>query len=154
MTTEVKEKAKKTKKVKKEIKNEAVKRDWYLLNAESKNLGRLSTRIADILTGKNKPTFSRDVDKGGFVVVVNAEKIKVTGRKLDEKKYYTHSGYPGGLKIAAYKDLLKNNPSKVLEKAVNGMLPKNKLRKDRIKRLKIYKGENHPHKAQNPVSVE
>jgi len=142
------------KKVKKKIKNEAFQRNWYLIDAKDKTLGRLSTKIAGILMGKEKAIFSKDTDKGDFVVVVNVEKIRVTGRKAEDKKYYTHSGYQGGLKIAYYKDLIKNRPADILEHAVNGMLPKNKLRNNRMKRLKVYAGDTHPHKAQKLEVIE
>lgn len=148
MTTE------KKKKVKKTIKNEGVQRNWYLIDAKDKTLGRLSTKIAGILMGKEKAIFSKDTDKGDFVVVINAEKIRVTGKKAEDKKYYTHSGYQGGLKIAYYKDLIKNRPSDIIEHAVKGMLPKNKLRNDRMKRLRVYAGDAHPHKAQKLEAIE
>lgn len=150
--TEAKKKTKK-KSEKKTKKADTFERNWYLLNADGKNLGRLSTRIVSILTGKNKPIYARDVDKGDFVVVVNAKKIRVSGRKVEEKNYYRHSGYPGGLKVTPYKELAEKRPEKVLEMSVNGMLPKNKLRKPRMKRLKVYSGDNHPHKAQKLVEV-
>lgn len=148
MTTQVKKKAKKN------IKNTGFQRNWYLIDAKDKTLGRLSARIALILMGKTKPIFSRDTDKGDFVVVVNADQIKVTGRKMEEKKYYRHSGYPGGLKIVSLKELMQNNPVNVIEHAVNGMLPKNKLRNNRMKRLKVYAGAEHPHKAQKLEAID
>lgn len=142
------------KKVKKKIKNEEFQRNWYLIDAKDKTLGRLSTKIAGILMGKEKAIFSKDTDKGDFVVIINAEKIRVTGRKAEDKKYYTHSGYQGGLKVAYYKDLIKNRPADIIEHAVNGMLPKNKLRNNRMKRLKVYAGDTHPHKAQKLETIE
>ncbi|MFH1454681.1 MAG: 50S ribosomal protein L13 [Armatimonadota bacterium] len=142
--TEVKKKTKKT------VKKETMQRSWYVMDAEGKSLGRLSTRIAGILTGKNKPVYARDIDRGDFVVVVNAGKIRITGRKQEDKKYYRHSGYPGGLKVISMKELLLKRPSRIIEHAVKGMLPKNKLRDKRMKRLKVYAGDSHPHKANNP----
>lgn len=142
------------KKTKKTIKEDNIQRNWYLIDAKDKTLGRLSTKIAGILMGKTKAVFSRDTDKGDFVVVINAEKVRVTGKKAEDKKYYTHSGYQGGLKVISFKDLIKKNPASVLEHAVNGMLPKNKLRNNRMKRLKAYAGDLHPHKAQKLETIE
>src|ERR671914_1240218 len=125
-------------------------RDWYVVDAEGKTLGRLATRIADTLRGKNKPQFTPHVDTGDFVVVVNAEKIHVTGKKLDEKIYYRHSGYPGGLKQRTLREQLDRRPTEVLRKAVKGMLPRNRLARQQITKLKIYAGPEHPHQPQNP----
>ena len=127
-----------------------VERRWYVVDAEGQNLGRLATRIADTLRGKNKPQFTPHVDTGDFVVVVNAEKITVTGKKLDEKIYYRHSGYPGGLKQRTLREQLDRRPTEVLRTAVKGMLPKNKLARQQITKLKIYAGPEHPHDAQEP----
>ena len=126
-----------------------VARDWYVVDAEGKTLGRLATAIADTLRGKNKPQYTPHVDTGDFVVV-NAEKIAVTGKKLDEKIYYRHSGYPGGLKERTLREQLDRRPTEVLRKAVKGMLPRNRLARQQINKLKIYAGPEHPHDAQGP----
>ena len=131
-----------------------VERDWYLVDAEGKTLGRLATQIADTLRGKRKPQFTPHVDTGDFVVVVNAEKITVTGNKLDQKKYYRHSGYPGGLKERTLREQLERRPTEVLRSAVQGMLPKNRLARQQITKLKIYAGPDHPHGPQNPKPLE
>lgn len=133
---------------------EKVERKWYIIDAAGKVLGRLSTKAALLLQGKHKPYFSRDVDCGDFVVVTNAGKIKLTGKKLDTMFDFKHSGYPGNVKIVYYKNLIKTNPERIIELAVKGMLPKNKLRAKFLKRLKIYKEGKHPNEAQKPVSIE
>ena len=133
------------------LKNTEVDRDWVIFDASNKVLGRFATKIADKLRGKDKPTFTPHVDGGDFVVVINAEKVKVTGNKAEQKKYYKHSLYPGGLKVKSYKDVLEKNPERIIENAVKGMLPKNKLGKTIIKKLKVYSGSEHPHESQNPV---
>ena len=127
-----------------------VTRDWYIVDADGLTLGRLATLIADTLRGKRKPQYTPHVDTGDFVVVVNAEKIAVTGNKLDQKKYYRHSGYPGGLKERTLREQLERRPTEVLRKAVKGMLPKNRLAAQQLTKLKIYAGPEHPHAAQNP----
>jgi large subunit ribosomal protein L13 len=129
-------------------------RAWLLVDADEKPLGRLSTRIADVLRGKNKPTFAPHVDTGDFVVVVNAEKVKLTGRKNDQKTYKRYSGYRGGLKETKASVMRETHPERMIELAVKGMLPKNNLSRTVIKRLKVYAGDKHPHAAQNPQSVE
>ena len=131
-----------------------VTREWYLVDADGQTLGRLATQIADALRGKRKPQYTPHVDTGDFVVVVNAEKIMVTGNKLDQKKYYRHSGYPGGLKERTLREQLERRPTEVIRKAVKGMLPKNKLAARQIVKLKVYAGPDHPHEAQNPVAIE
>ena len=123
---------------------------WWLVDAEGKILGRLATEIAALLRGKKKPQFTSHLDTGDFVVVINAEKIKVSGRKLDQKTYYSHSLYPGGLKEEVLKDLLNRKPEEVIKKAVWGMIPKNKLGRAVYQKLKVYRGAEHPHEAQNP----
>jgi len=133
------------------LKNTEVVRDWVIFDASDKVLGRFATKIADKLRGKDKPTFTPHVDGGDFVVVINAEKLKVTGNKAEQKKYYKHSLYPGGLKEKSYKEVLENNPERIIENAVKGMLPKNKLGKSMIKKLKVYSGSEHPHESQNPT---
>ncbi|MBI5827607.1 MAG: 50S ribosomal protein L13 [Deltaproteobacteria bacterium] len=126
---------------------------WHLIDASDKTLGRLATRIAVILRGKHRPDFTTYIDTGEFVVVVNAEKIAVTGNKLTDKIYYHHSMYPNGLKSKPMEKLLAENPEEVLKKAVWGMLPKGRLGRDMFKKLKVYAGEQHPHKAQMPVAL-
>ena len=127
-----------------------ITREWYLVDTEGKTLGRLATQIADTLRGKRKPQYTPHVDTGDFVVVINAEKIAVTGKKLDEKIYYRHSGYPGGLKERTLREQLDRRPTEVLRKAVKGMLPRNRLARQQITKLKIYAGPEHPHDAQGP----
>jgi large subunit ribosomal protein L13 len=131
-----------------------VPRVWYLVDAEGKTLGRLATRIADTLRGKDKPQFTPHTDTGDFVVVVNAEKISVTGRKLDDKMYRRHSGYPGGLKERTLREQLERRPTDVLRKAVKGMLPRNRLSRAQLLKLKIYAGPDHPHEAQAPKPLD
>jgi large subunit ribosomal protein L13 len=131
-----------------------VTREWYLVDAEGKTLGRLATQIADTLRGKQKPQYTPHVDTGDFVVVVNAEKIQVTGNKLDQKRYYRHSGYPGGLRSRTLREQLERRPTEVLRVAVKGMLPKNRLARQQLTKLKIYAGPDHPHEAQNPRPFE
>ena len=131
-----------------------ITREWYLVDAEGKTLGRLATQIADTLRGKRKPQFTPHVDTGDFVIVVNAEKIRVTGNKLDQKRYYRHSGYPGGLRSRTLREQLERRPTEVLRVAVKGMLPKNRLARQQITKLKIYAGPEHPHEAQNPKPLE
>ena len=134
-------------------KNDEIERRWYVVDAEGQTLGRLATRIADTLRGKRKPEYTPHVDTGDFVVVVNAEKIAVTGKKRDEKIYYRHSGYPGGLRERTLGEELERRPTEVLRKAVKGMLPRNRLARQQINKLKIYAGPEHPHVAQNPQSL-
>ena len=136
------------------LRKEDVQREWYVVDAAGKTLGRLASEIAKILIGKHKPTYTRHVDDGDFVVVVNAEKIHVTGKKLDKKIYYKHTGYMGHLKETTLREMLKKKPEEVIRLAVRGMLPKNKLRDRRMKRLKVYAGPEHPHAAQNPKPLE
>ncbi|MGQ9800460.1 MAG: 50S ribosomal protein L13 [Candidatus Saccharicenans sp.] len=131
-------------------KKDEVQQKWWLINAEGRILGRLATEIAVLLRGKNKPQFAPDTDVGDFVVVVNAEKIRVTGNKQEDKIYYQHSQYPGGLKEKKLKEMLESKPEEVIRKAVWGMIPKNKLGRTLIKKLKVYRGSEHPHQAQNP----
>lgn len=135
-------------------KSSDISRDWYLVDAENVVLGRVATRIADVLRGKNKPTFAPSVDTGDFVVVVNAEKIALTGSKLSDKIYYSHSGYPGGIKSISAGKLIEKRAEELIKKAVKGMLPKNKLASQMLKKLKIYAGPAHPHKAQQPKALE
>ena len=134
------------------LKKEEVTRSWFVLDASDKVLGRLATKIADRIRGKDKPSFTPHTDGGDYVIVVNADKVKVTGSKFTDKKYYTHSLYPGGLKTRTFKDLNEKNPEKIIENAVKGMLPKNKLRKEIIKKLKVFKGPDHDHESQKPIN--
>ena len=131
-----------------------VAREWYLVDADGQTLGRLATRIADTLRGKRKPVYTPHVDTGDFVVVVNAEKIAVTGNKLDQKRYYRHSGYPGGLRSRTLREQLERRPTEVLRAAVKGMLPKNRLARQQLTKLKIYAGPEHPHAAQSPRPLD
>lgn len=131
-------------------KKEEIEKKWWLIDAEGKTLGRLATEVATLLRGKRKPEFTPFIDCGDFVVVVNAEKINVTGKKLEQKKYYSHSGYPGGLKVKTLKEILERKPEEVVRKAVWGMIPKGKLGRAVYKKLKVYKGSDHPHEAQKP----
>lgn len=135
-------------------KSSDISRDWYLVDADSLVLGRVATKIADVLRGKNKPTFAPSVDTGDFVIVVNAEKIALTGSKLSDKIYYSHSGYPGGIKFISAGKLIEKKAEELIRKAVKGMLPKNKLASQMLKKLKIYAGPAHPHKAQQPKALE
>jgi large subunit ribosomal protein L13 len=134
-------------------KAENVKRDWYVVDAQDAVLGRLATQIANVLRGKNKAIFTPSVDTGDFVIVVNAEKIALTGRKLDDKMYYHHTGFPGGLKEITAGKLLEKKPEDLIRKAVKGMLPKNKLARHMLKKLKVYAGASHPHDAQQPKNL-
>ena len=127
-----------------------IEREWVLVDANDQNLGRLSTRIAKVLLGKHKPSFTPGVDTGDYVVVVNAEHIQVTGKKLTDKIYYHHTGYPGGIKSISLRDQLAKHPERVIERAVWGMLPHNRLGRKLIKKLKVYAGPDHPHEAQSP----
>ena len=131
-----------------------VEQKWYLIDAKGMNLGRLSTKIAELLMGKHKPTYSPNVVTGDVVVVINCAKIKVTGNKLIDKKYYRHSGYPGGIKEVSLKDLLQKYPNRVIEHSVAGMLPKNKLKAEMLKNLKVYATEEHKHTAQQPELIK
>jgi large subunit ribosomal protein L13 len=127
---------------------------WYLIDAKGANLGRLSTKIAELLMGKNKPSYTPNLVSGDIVVVINSAKIKVTGNKLIDKKYYRHSGYPGGIKEVALKDMLKKHPNRVIEHSVAGMLPKNKLQAVMLKNLKVYADDVHKHEAQKPELIK
>lgn len=135
-------------------KPDEVKREWLLFDATGVPIGRLATEIAKRLTGKDKPMFTAHIDCGDNIIVINAEKIGITGNKLSDKKYYHHTGFPGGIKEASLKDKLETNPTFAIENAVKGMLPKNKLQNERMKRLRVFAGENHDHTAQQPRKVE
>jgi large subunit ribosomal protein L13 len=131
-----------------------IKREWYVVDAQGKTLGRLATRIAAVLKGKGKPIYSPSMDTGDYVVVVNAEKIVATGRKLDDKMYYHHTGYPGGLVEISLRDQLAKHPERVLQAAVRGMLPHNRLGRAMFKKLKVYAGADHPHAVHKPKKLE
>ena len=135
-------------------KKDEIEKKWWLIDAEGKILGRLATEVAVLLRGKRKPKFAHFIDCGDFVVVINAEKVNVTGKKLEQKKYYSHSGYPGGLKVKTLKELLEKKPEEVIRKAVWGMIPKNKLGRAVYKKLKVYRGSHHPHEAQKPQEYQ
>ena len=137
----------------KSYKSVNLEKNWHLVDAEDKVLGRLAVKIATILSGKNKAQYSPNADLGDFVVVVNAEKVKVTGNKFSQKNYYHHTGYPGGLKTKSFEKMQEDSPEKIIEKAVKGMLPKNKLANQIIKKLKVYSGSVHPHIGQQPKEL-
>ena len=130
-----------------------IERQWYVVDADGETLGRLATRIADTLRGKRKPVYTPHVDTGDFVVVVNCERIRVTGNKLQEKRYYRHSGYPGGLRERTLAEQLERRPEEVIRRAVRGMLPKNRLGRAQLTKLKVYRGAEHPHLAQQPQQL-
>lgn len=134
-------------------KQDEITRSWYLVDAAGQNLGRLATRIAGVLLGKSKPEFTPGVDVGDFVIVINAEKIAVTGNRLDQKIYYRHSGYPGGLKQITLRNQLDKFPDRVIRSAVRGMIPRNRFGRKLIKKLKIFRGPDHPHSAQKPETL-
>lgn len=136
------------------IKAADIERTWYVVDAEGQTLGRLASQVAAVLRGKHKPTYSPSVDCGDYVIVLNADKILVTGNKMDDKMYYRHSGYPGGLTELSLRQQLDRYPTRPVELAVKGMLPKNKLGRKMIKKLKVYTGSEHPHEAQQPVLLE
>ena len=131
-------------------KKDDIEKKWWVIDADGKVLGRLATEVAILLRGKRKPEYAHFLDTGDFVVVINAEKVKITGKKLDQKKYYSHSGYPGGIKEKTLKEMLDKKPEDVIRKAVWGMIPKNKLGRSVYKKLKVYRGPDHPHEAQSP----
>ena len=137
----------------KSYKSVNLEKNWHLVDAEDKVLGRLAVKIANILSGKNKAQYSPNADLGDFVVVVNADKVKVTGNKFTQKNYYHHTGYPGGLKTKSFEKMQEDSPEKIIEKAVKGMLPKNKLANQIIKKLKVYSGSAHPHIGQQPKEL-
>jgi large subunit ribosomal protein L13 len=134
-------------------KQEDIKRNWHVVDANGKTLGRLATAVASVLKGKNKPIYTKHVDTGDFVIVVNADKVHMTGKKLEQKTYYSHSGFPGGLKSVTAGTLMKSKPEEVIKKAVEGMLPKTRLGKQMMSKLKVYAGEKHPHSAQQPNAM-
>ena len=131
-------------------KQEDIRREWFVIDAKDQTLGRLASQVAVLLRGKHKPMFTPHMDTGDFVIIVNADKIRVTGKKLDQKVYYRYSGYPGGVKARTLREQLARNPERVIRLAVRGMLPKNRLGRHMIRKLKIYAGDKHPHQAQQP----
>jgi large subunit ribosomal protein L13 len=135
-------------------KPEDIQREWLVVDAKDQTLGRLASQIAHLLRGKHKPMFSPHMDVGDYVIVINCDKVRVTGRKLDQKNYYWHSGYPGGLRSRTLREQMDRYPERVIEAAVRGMLPKNKLGRQMIKKMKVYKGDSHPHAAQKPKVYE
>ncbi len=135
-------------------KPEDIQRDWYVVDATDQTLGRLASEVAQIVRGKHKPIYSPSIDAGDYVIVVNAQRVRVTGAKLDQKMYYRHSGYPGGLKEVSLRRMLEEHPTRVIKRAVKGMLPKNKLGRRMLKKLKIYAGPDHPHEAQQPEPLD
>jgi large subunit ribosomal protein L13 len=137
-----------------QAKKEELEQKWYLVNAEGKVLGRLATELAKILRGKNKPTYTPHLDTGDFIIVVNAGKLTLTGKKMKDKIYYHHTGYPGGIKEMSAEKLLAKKPTEMIRMAVKGMLPKNSLGRQMFRKLKVYAGPNHPHEAQKPISIE
>jgi len=137
-----------------QAKKEELEQKWYLVNAEGKVLGRLATELAKILKGKNKPIYTPHLDTGDFIIVVNAGKITLTGKKMKDKIYYHHTGYPGGIKEINAEKLLAKKPTEMIRMAVKGMLPKNSLGREMLRKLKVYSGPNHPHEAQKPISLE
>ncbi len=136
-----------------QVKKEEADHRWYMVDAEGKVLGRLATELASVLRGKNKPTFTPHVDTGDFVIVVNAKKVVLTGKKMKDKMYYHHTGYPGGMKQVSAEKLLAHKPTEIIRIAVKGMLPKNSLGRQMLRKLKIYSGASHPHEAQMPVPL-
>ena len=136
------------------VNKESVLHDWYVVDADSKTLGRLSTQIANRLRGKHKPEFTPHVDTGDYIVVINADKIHVTGKKETDKFYYHHTGFPGGIKSVALGKMREKSPEKILENAVKGMMPKNRLGRAMLSKLKVYAGGSHPHSAQQPTALE
>ena len=135
-------------------KKEEIEKKWWLIDADGKILGRLATEVSIILRGKRNPRYVDFLDSGDYVIIINADKIKVSGKKLDQKIYYSHTGYPGGIKEKTLKELLEKKPEEVIRKAVWGMVPKNKLNRAIIKKLKVYAGSHHPHEAQNPQEYQ
>jgi large subunit ribosomal protein L13 len=135
------------------VKGAEVQKKWYIVDADGKVLGRLASRVAHLLRGKHKTSFTPNVDVGDFVIVVNAAKVKVTGKREELKEYFHHTGHPGGATVESYRELLKQHPERVVSRAVKGMLPHNRLGSRIFKKLKVYAGENHPHRAQSPEAV-
>lgn len=136
------------------FKNEEIAKKWFLVDAKDKTLGRIASQVATILRGKHKPSFTPNADIGDFVIIINAEKVKLTGKRPELKEYFHYTGYPGGAKFESFKDLIKTKPEKVVMHAVKGMIPHNRLGRRLIQKLKVYAGPNHPHQAQQPESLD
>lgn len=136
------------------LKRDQVQRNWYIVDASGKTLGRLAARVAIVLRGKNNPGYVPFMDNGGFVIVVNSDKVHVTGNKREDKTYWSHTGYPGGLKLSSFKEMMDKDPTFAVRNAVKGMLPHNRLGRRLLKKLKVYAGPDHPHKAQQPEQLE
>lgn len=136
------------------VKQDEIERDWFVVDAQDKVLGRLATELARVLRGKHKPIYTPHLDVGDFVVVINAEKVQLTGRKWDQKMYYNHSGYPGGMRVTPARKMLEDKPEELVRRAVKGMLPKGSLGRSQLKKLKVYTGSDHPHQAQQPKDLE
>ncbi len=141
-------------KMTKSLRKEDVTREWWVIDAAEQTVGRLSTQVAILLRGKHKATFTPHVDNGDFVVILNADKVILEGKRPNQKTYFRHTGYPGGVKVESFKELISNKPERVIEHAVKGMLPKNKLGRQILKKLKVYAGSEHPHDAQKPKIME
>ena len=135
------------------FKQNEIEQKWYLIDAQGQTLGRIATQVAKVLRGKHKPIFTPNVDTGDFVIVVNADKVKVTGKRIEMKEYFHYTGYPGGAVFESFKDLVKKNPQRVIQHAVKGMLPHNRLGRRILKKLKVYTGTEHPHAAQKPLTL-
>lgn len=135
-------------------KREDIKRNWYVIDAEGVVLGRLASFAANRLRGKNKPTYTPNIDCGDYIIIINADKVKLTGDKLNKKLYYNHSGYPGGMRIRTAGEMLEKHPEEMVERAIKGMLPHNRLGRKQYKKLFVYKGSEHPHEAQKPIKLE
>jgi len=136
------------------LKKDEIKRDWYLIDAKGQTLGKLAVIAADILRGKGKATFSPHMDNGDHLIIINASKVKVTGNKFEDKKYYSHSWYPGGLRTTTFKEMLEKKPKYIIEHAVMGMLPKNRLQKEFMKKMRVFAGPEHGHEAQKPAEIK
>lgn len=134
-------------------KSSEIERKWYVVDAEGQTLGRLATEVARVLSGKHKPEYTPFIDSGDYVIIVNAEKVKLSGKKMDQKVYRHHSGYPGGLKQVSFREMRQKHPERILEKAIKGMLPKNKLGRQMYRKLKVYAGPDHKHSAQQPEAL-
>ncbi len=141
-------------KITKSFRKEDVKRDWWIVDATNMTVGRLSTQVATLLRGKHKPWFTPHVDTGDFVIIVNADKVIMEGKRAEKKQYFRHSGYPGGQKVDTFKNLIVKNPEKIIQHSVKGMLPKNRLGREIVKKLKVYTNDQHPHSAQKPKVFE
>ncbi len=141
-------------KITKSLRKEDVQRDWWIVDAAGKTVGRVATEVAILLRGKHKPNFTPHVDNGDFVIVINSEKVQLEGKRVEQKEYFTHSGYPTGARLRKFKDLVNQHPELIIEHAVKGMIPKNRLGRQIFRKLKVYRGSAHPHEAQMPKNYE